>query len=891
MNKQKVLPLLSIVILFLCISLVSATTLLTANKIRSSATGQLGVMLYTDENSDYLISGGNITDGTTFNFLKSVGHNGYVSAGGSITNMRFIYDSSSSFKLVNYSGSTINSSVTDAFVTGEYNYGVQPKIKNGVYPIAGAKIYLKQISGSDVFDKCTIFNVGNEKTVIANDDSYVYAYSTVAVFNGYKYTILDYDCAVVYSTNNTIDGNEISNFSYIRLDEGNNFFVALQNNSNKIYTFDTALGGVGDVQSLTSYNITISGSGTGNQCDYDQTNNIFFCIGKRNGVNSQFDLLALQLNNVGDITDITVYNETMFNNIGYDSYSLVNPARLFIRQNYLYLQLYDSLGGTYDLFKFNSGTQLTSCTGLNYTGLTCYNVSNTCLCYDENSVCFPNNEIYQGINSSNYVCNTTIVDSYGNLYCGENLTYCAGGCTNTPTQNIFGTQYTTGTCVLNDSSCTNDCVVEGYTYSDTATSYKQCGFYDADVCLDWSNSIPCGDGYYSNNGFCYAFNTSGFTYYTQQIFKVQANITGAFTYSLTTNPPESTYKTGNAYQIVGFDYIFTPTSVYINKNCDYTETNILQNNNLIYVNTTQDYTVNGYTNGISTIKFIIPNNGTIRISGLDTLDRELYVYNVTYNQTTGFCLYNNVSLLGCQLIDYSYMKNLELDVQSIRPNTNQLFSAKLVINLLAGGSQEIYRGFANPLTIPASNYGKIRITTTNANVTSVNVINGEQYLNAWKNTTWTQLKSGGIIIYQHSCIYSKVGCYTVRSYLQQDLREGLWDYQDWKVCINSLSGASIGDTTIEGKLSPMTKLVLALAIPVGIFLLLFILGWILAQKTGNDNMTSIFSFAGLFFSIGFLVYFSIKGWLPAWIIIVMFLASAFIIVMLVRGMFAGRNEM
>lgn len=44
-------------------------------------------------------------------------------------------------------------------------------------------------------------------------------------------------------------------------------------------------------------------------------------------------------------------------------------------------------------------------------------------------------------------------------------------------------------------------------------------------------------------------------------------------------------------------------------------------------------------------------------------------------------------------------------------------------------------------------------------------------------------------------------------------------------------------------------------------------------------------------NINILIYFIIKGFLPAWLVIVMIGVTVFVIVMLIRGLFGGRQEM
>ncbi|MBW2703136.1 MAG: PPC domain-containing protein [Deltaproteobacteria bacterium] len=53
--------------------------------------------------------------------------------------------------------------------------------------------------------------------------------------------------------------------------------------------------------------------------------------------------------------------------------------------------------------------------------------------------------------------------------------------------------------------CTHDCDVEGFTECFGESGYRICGQYDSDTCLDWSSSVPCGADQRCSNGQCVYF--------------------------------------------------------------------------------------------------------------------------------------------------------------------------------------------------------------------------------------------------------------------------------------------------------------------------------------------------------------------------------------------------
>lgn len=498
-------------------------------------------------------------------------------------------------------------------------------------------------------------------------------------------------------------------------------------------------------------------------------------------------------------------------------------------------------------------------------------ICNNGLCYNQTGVCFPNNEIYPGVNSSNYICGN--VSILGNdLYCytgtgliDDALTYCAGGCLNTQYTNIYGVSYTSGICYQNATGCSNDCTIEGYTYSDTSLSYKTCGFYDSDVCLDWSNSIPCSDGEYSLNGFCYTLNTSLYDYYSLTSFTPTPNINIATSYDEYSTPKKANYVFEESYGLIGIDYSANPTSFYISKNCDYEKTNLLNDVSNHFINTSYDVTVSGYNNGDVFTRFIIQDNGSLKINGLDNADNVVYDYEIIINETYGVCVYLNGSLVGCEAVPYIDISNIEFTVKTTTPYSAQLHSTYLKINKKNGGFQDIFTGFTTP-TEPNTGLKKIKYESLNSSISYINIYNEDGLTEAFKNTTWT-IVNNGEIQYQHTCTYTSTGCRVLRSYYKDNLDEGLWNYKDWEICINGLSGevikTSAGGNGLFNRQSPTMKIILSFVIS------LIVMGFFVIMGVSRREQESrIFTWMGLFLSIGSLIVFAIIGWLPVWILIV-----------------------
>jgi hypothetical protein len=280
------------------------------------------------------------------------------------------------------------------------------------------------------------------------------------------------------------------------------------------------------------------------------------------------------------------------------------------------------------------------------------------------------------------------------------------------------------------------------------------------------------------------------------------------------------------------------------------------------LNTTQTITIVGYNNGESRINYL---GETLRVRGTDTSNNTIYEYNITYNTSHGVCLYDNSSLLGCTAVSLSDIKNIEFTVKTNRPQTAQLHSSRVIINKNNGAYEDIYTSFRLPFST-AGNFNKLELTTDNATINSVNVYNEAQPQEAWKNTTWTQYDGDGDIIYQHQCLYTNVGCTNVRSYYNNNLNEGYWNYKDWEVCVNTLGNLKVTDTpnNLTGSLTPMQKILLSFAISFVIGMITIIAGFMSPQ----DSERRFLIYAGTFLFFAGLIVFALLKWLPVWVIVV-----------------------
>ena len=884
MKKNKYF--LIIFVLLLCIIPVTATIQITDfTKIQTfnatnymTLTTQQGIV-HDSVNHVFIISGKRYND-STLAYINTVVNltNGYIDGAyyyGLLTNSERVY------KYYALNGSYVSGVTTSASTDTSYTFLNNKQLGmttgNYVFITQGDFVSTHKALLSDF---CRISGHSIYVSIIGYDTIQDYA----MVYYNNQYWIYDGHCGVVYTGTPHLNGNRTlpglqnmiydnSDYVFYAEDHLNNTFVSFDNSAYEVDNYN--------FKSVLNYTNFSFGGRDYQNCDYDSNNKIYACLGYRNNNEYNVTLLLIDVDN-GDFGNVSEYRESYFNNPGFDVYRISTTYHplLFFYDNHLYMQMYDSVTGVYELWR-STPTVINS-----YTGLTCNNDNSFCV--DSDKVCFPNNELYPGVNSSNYVCEK-VGGIYGydnSITCDiDNVTYCSGGCVNKELINPYNIHYESGTC-YNSSLCIDECNIEGYTISDTSTSYKECGFYDSDPCLDWSNSIPCIGGEFSVGGFCKALNTSGYTYYNLNSFTIIPDIRKSIDYSFTSNPMYVNLVDQYTFITEGFSYTSGVTSFYINLNCDYKETLLYSDATTQTINTSLEQVFSGYTNGVSTINFKPVINGSVLILGKDLGGTTIFSYTVEDNSTYGTCLYDNDSLLGCDSSLLSEYSNIDLSIQTIKPNTDYLSSVRLTINLKNGGKSHIYTGLSSPVNSPTTTYYKLVISSNNATYNSLKVINGEQYLNTWKNT------SSGVVYdvnmkptYVNSCYYTTLGCYTTRSYYTRELSNGLWNYKDVKICVNTLGSSTLVTTgnNVFDNMTPRAKLFTALISSILVFFLVLLIGLIYGNVV-------IFGWIGTFMSVGLVGYFAIIGWLPTWLIIVMLLISAFVVMMFFRKTVVGRDE-
>jgi hypothetical protein len=438
--------------------------------------------------------------------------------------------------------------------------------------------------------------------------------------------------------------------------------------------------------------------------------------------------------------------------------------------------------------------------GLNYTDtlLNSFNLNNvTPLCIDNHNLCnYPfiiNNDVYCEI---------------------MNTVYCSVSCNNSNDTGVL-----IGYC--DSGLCSNDCNILGYQDCDSTTSFKICGNYDTDNCLEYSGSFGCLSGQLCSNGYCISNVGDGLTnnsLFTVTPYAISDDNTF---YNLDINQKKLSVNTKNLIQVQKFSTNTNAIISYTSRTCDYKET--LLNN--ILLNSEQNTTYNYYFNPIAQSSLINinlkPNDLTtptivIKNSLNQSLGNLLYITRNSSDKS--ICIYSpNAS----ELEYCSYSVNSYDDLNSVNVTYNFEFQSKTyTITVLVDriGQSETFS--LQPQAFNRSDISKVTII-------NYPLPNGIFYLSNIDVIAYTQPSSFYTTLLSNydflKCIYSKVGCYNVRSYNNNNGISDFTNYYDYQICINTLNNPSAQAISYEedffSNLSTNTKyLIMILS---SVFILLF----------------------------------------------------------------------
>jgi hypothetical protein len=581
-----------------------------------------------------------------------------------------------------------------------------------------------------------------------------------------------------------------------------------------------------------------------------------------------------------------------------DDVSNTNDRQIFITPDGgVTLQMFRKISGFRYLVNVahTNFTPLSNGTSSCFSGYGCFNTTAYCL---DTPHYFCNNTVF-----NIQISHTTGLPFVGGQCQEAYASYCDLSCTN---QLIDGVM--TGVCGQS-GNCTNTCNIQGHPQCTNTNTYATCDFYGGSTCLSLGNFIGCQTGYGCIDGTC-LYGLSNVTLASRYLFYVSpqtynTNVTNAGTSNYyVVNHVDNIYNKIAYYTDLpqatqGFFVSTTAPASYTARNCEYTQTQIYDNTTILMTNDTITEAFNGFNAGYINITVTpvtdgLANNVTaILFIGKDASNKILFRNYLVRDYNTNICLYqatsvNNMSsTYFCDSTVTGDIRKINMVIAEYSENGGRIrISTETNIVMLDGTIKTFDTGWVNAEDTSA--LSTFRVTMTGTNTTNnatiqyngMNVWNGQDNTLNWEATTPN--------IYQQTCYYLTSGCRTVRTYLS-DGTLSFFNYKDWNLCISNDKGQAIQNGNVTDNMNPMTKILVALGVSVGIFIVIFILGFIASERTENHNLLTIFSFFGMFCTIGFLIYFAIKEWLPAWILIVMFLMCASVITLLIRSMVTGNS--
>lgn len=375
--------------------------------------------------------------------------------------------------------------------------------------------------------------------------------------------------------------------------------------------------------------------------------------------------------------------------------------------------------------------------------------------------------------------NYTLCNIPQGIYCDvSNIQYCSNGCINTNMVGII-----TGSC--NTTLCIDKCMIYGYKICSSITSFQNCGNYDTDNCLEYSGDYGCLPSNICLDGNCINNTGTGFTnnsLFTVTPYSISNNNTN---YINDISLRKLLVNSKNLIHIQSFSTNSNQNLSYTSRTCDYTETNIYNQN------------LNIDTNG-SSIIFTTLNKPTlinINILPYDLINVTLYIKDslgniidtalLTRNSTNKeLCIYDNTSLLYC---DYSV--NTYDDLQNVNITYNFEFQSHTFTKTFNIKRLQPYTFSIQPQSFLNGDVSEVNITTDNTTYKSLNVNSYTQ-----PNSFYTTLKSNYNFL---QCIYQDIKCYLVRTYNNGNGISDFSNYIDYTICLSSINNQNLPDNDTD----------------------------------------------------------------------------------------------
>jgi hypothetical protein len=355
-------------------------------------------------------------------------------------------------------------------------------------------------------------------------------------------------------------------------------------------------------------------------------------------------------------------------------------------------------------------------------------------------------------------------------YCDVlNVQYCSLGCINSYINgNLQG--------ACNNTLCTDECVINGYTECDSTTSFKVCGNYDTDPCLEYNTGYGCMSGQVCRNGACTSNTGTGIknnTAFTVTPYSVNSESTK---YVLDSQNKKVSVGTKNYIQVQGFSTNTNLNNSYTSRTCEYKEEQqYIQTSEIINLSTTYNFNAIGTTSHI-TINLTPQDNINVTISVSDSIGNIILTNHLLRNiSNKELCIYSeNYTLMYCDYSVNSYddLKSVILDYDF--EYQSKVYTLKTYFDRAQPNSKTFYQ-----------------IVFTNNDYSSINITSNNVTLNQIKIFTYTQPKGFSTTLKNNydylSCTYSTIGCNVVRTYNNIDGLADFTNYYDYTVCITGVA--------------------------------------------------------------------------------------------------------
>jgi len=523
----------------------------------------------------------------------------------------------------------------------------------------------------------------------------------------------------------------------------------------------------------------------------------------------------------------------------------------------------------------------------------------------------------QAVTYSYVLCNDTRFIEYGDGSIGYQCnsptaeTECNGLCL-TSRNVIDGNTYVSGAC--DPSNCEVECKTIGEATSTGLTTYKVCGQYDDDVCLEYGSVITCPTGSYfydAGLSYCSEYNYSNYNttflnsnWYTS--YNTETEVTSFSELDLTTiintylaginllssySPLvsddntyfkskylENGYKVHSALNIayVNFGIVY-PDLIegkgYASINCDYSETPIIENTDRAIFNTTRTITTDVTGKIVTTsLTYVLNDTDNMRQTMLRVSPSLNHVLDLNVTNKTMVVYSNDEVIFNQTTADYIELVNVYCDYDFI----NYLRSCYVFIS----DGLNNYEVYETPVSFsgtpaPASTYYEISPSdstlVTGYAVTSISTREGFTAFNEGSYPFSCEILEGGQII---------------RTYQNNGEIPSYLDFKDTylNVDLGTLTPTqedSTQDAIFGGELTPTKKIIYAVLISLFLAIILFV---ITSQESVPEKAGGLIASAGL---IGSLIVFTIIGWLPVFVAVVMFILSAGIVAIVFRNGIGG----